>query len=342
MKVAALFTSNHNIFQHILGVFRTISEDGVGRTLLIINRKYHFISYHKMRVFIKLLNILAHPYDYMKRRRMAKVVAKKSLYKDRLPKKTSYCMLAPDEIQYANSVIENCRIFLDKKTSIFAQNKRTFMHLLIEDETENYDVSEKKKNIYNLQQIPGLTELALSTPLLETASSYLAEVPILASVNIYASLPNDTMEGSQLYHIDKGDFRQVKFIFAISDVTEDHGPFTFVPADKTVRVKEKLGEAFYGRVEDKTIYDLFGADISIKMLGPSGSLIIIDTGRCLHYGSRHIKKPRCVLEIQYMSRFSIAEPATQLAKLRIEKLQQLNALQKKALMGVNFTTEVRA
>ncbi len=341
MKFLELFKSDLNIFQRIAGVCRTLREDGWGRTLLRVNRKYRFITYRQMRTIIKFFRVMGHPLDYSRRRLMAKKIAQHSIYRDMLPQKTGYRLLTPEEIPFAQKAIENCREFLNKKAAFLKENenngKEIYLYLLIENQGHN--ITMKKADVYNLQQIPGLTELVLSPALLETATCYLGEVPILAGVTIYASLPNSTLGGSQLFHLDKGDFRQVKFIFAIADVTEESGPFTFIPADKGAIAEKKLGETSYGRVSDADIYGIVGEDAAVRCIGDSGSAVIVDTGRCFHYGSRNITKTRCLLQVQYLSRCSIGEPLFYLSQGRIEKLNNLTKLQKMALSHINVITE---
>jgi hypothetical protein len=98
---------------------------------------------------------------------------------------------------------------------------------------------------------------------------------------------------SQLFHVDPEGLTQVKFFINVFDVGEGEGPFTFIPADETARIiyevnllRQQHGKQHAGRYLDDEI-SAVGADGSIvRVTGPRGSGVAVDTSRCLHLGSR--------------------------------------------------------
>lgn len=82
------------------------------------------------------------------------------------------------------------------------------------------------------------SELRLDSPFLRfahhrdvlgCASGYLGAVPLLASVDVWASLPSAEIANSQLFHCDWADLSQVKIFCVMSFVL----PSAFsVPADR--------------------------------------------------------------------------------------------------------------
>ena len=93
----------------------------------------------------------------------------------------------------------------------------------------------------------------------------------------------------------------------LRDVGPDEGPFTFIPASETTRIvnaikKRRLAdtEMAAGRYADEELAAVGGLEKAISVAGPKGSAALVDTSRCLHFGSR--VKPgtyRLCLYIQY-------------------------------------------
>jgi len=339
MDVAKIFSSEYPIKKRIVGLAKSLTNNGFGRTILKINDKYNFTSFNKARKFIKWCKICLHPLDKLRRNAVARKVQRDSKKACLLSEKTGYAILPPGTIPGSDKIVAACQKFYrDSQQKLEnLMDKTPFCYMLLETEEDEYDLRLSSEDIYDLRLVPGLTEFALNPVLIEAAAGYLGEVPILAGVTLYASFPNETKVGSQLFHVDKGDFRQVKFCFLITDATEKNGPFTFLPADKAEKVAEKINEDFFQRVSDEAVYSVVNESDVVKLLGPAGSCLIVDTGRCLHYGSRGNKKTRCLLEIQYMSPFNTSEPSFYFSCVKAEKLpSDLSFLQKLAIARTQF------
>ena len=82
---------------------------------------------------------------------------------------------------------------------------------------------------------------AVARPLLDAVTEYLGEVPILGNVTIMVSVPNNSQVGSQLYHLDFADEKQVKLFIYVDEVTQDNGPFTFTPISVTNELIKAYG-----------------------------------------------------------------------------------------------------
>ena len=85
----------------------------------------------------------------------------------------------------------------------------------------------------------------------------------------------------------------MKFFIHLYDVGEPEGPFTFIPADETTRIlaairalRREQGKPHVGRCLDEEIDAVGGTKSIVRLKGPTGSGIAIDTSRCLHMGSR--------------------------------------------------------
>ena len=151
-------------------------------------------------------------------------------------------------------------------------------------------------------------KLATSEGLLDIASRYLGFVPILSDIQLWYS-PNDgqNLAGSQFFHLDYADVRQVKAFVLISDIDQDSGPTVVVDAASSQRICNSIGYKLSNkdiRVSDEAVFSFINPSELVEATGKAGSIFFADTSRCLHYGSRHGNKPRVVLLIQYVSPFS--------------------------------------
>jgi hypothetical protein len=127
------------------------------------------------------------------------------------------------------------------------------------------------------------------------ATRYLGVVPYLCRVDLVYSLPRPSSDNiaSQLFHVDPEGLTQVKYFIHLYDVGEPEGPFTFIPADETARIiaavrdlRRQQGKPHSGRYLDEEIDAVGGAGSIVRLQGPTGDGIAIDTSRCLHMGSR--------------------------------------------------------
>ena len=161
----------------------------------------------------------------------------------------------------------------------------------------------------DLRVNPQLVEFALSDWALGVVTNYLQAVPYLNRVDVLYSVARPTEDpiASQLFHVDPEGVTQVKFFVNVFDTADADGPFTFIPADHSERILRALrvrrrnqGKPHVGRYTDEEIAAVGGSDAIIKVTGPRGSGVAVDTSRCLHLGSR--VKPgsfRLCLYLQY-------------------------------------------
>lgn len=173
--------------------------------------------------------------------------------------------------------------------------RKTFVHTLADADT--------------LVRHPELLEFMLQAPLLDAARAYLGSLPQLAGAALWWTPPNDTAMRSQLWHLDEEDRRQVKVLVPMTEVTADSGPFTFIPVTESARAVAayNTGRTFgrwrrLGRLTDDMLAAC-GVDPgkqAIAMTGPPGTGVIVDSSRCLHFGSRGNKVDRVVLMFHFL------------------------------------------
>lgn len=179
--------------------------------------------------------------------------------------------------------------------------------------------------------------------IIKMVGDYLGMMPVVENVILLYS-PNNNNEGnsSQLFHLDAQDRRTIQIFMYLSDVDESCGPLTVLDATWSEEVIRKTGYKKRGdfkRIEDRDVFKIAPASAVTPFLGNSGSALMVDTDRCLHYGSRKGTKPRYVLVIQYYTPFAFPLPFNWRKGLpyyqqALKNLTKLNRTEK-FLLGVN-------
>ena len=94
----------------------------------------------------------------------------------------------------------------------------------------------------DLRSEPALLEFALSREMIEIVTGYLGTVPRLAGVDLmYSAATVTDPHGSQLWHLDKPEVNYVQCFVCLNDLSEENGPFTFLPAQSSKRVCRETG-----------------------------------------------------------------------------------------------------
>lgn len=149
-------------------------------------------------------------------------------------------------------------------------------------------------------QHPELLRFAVARPLLDAASRYLGTVPIVEGMALWWTPPNDSSRSSQAWHIDELAPRQVKVQLNCLEVTAEQGPLHYIPARCSEDARRTLAH-HSGRLSDGALESTGAIRDVERVLGPAGSGVILDSSRCLHYGSRGNTRDRLVLTFHYMS-----------------------------------------
>lgn len=135
--------------------------------------------------------------------------------------------------------------------------------------------------------------------LLDAAARYLGTVPRLEGAVLWWTPPNETLDSSQQWHIDELARRQVKILLNCSDVDEDCGPLHFLPAGRSDQLRLTLGHR-RGRVNEQSLLELIDRAEIFKATGPCGTAVMLDSSRCLHFGSRGNSRDRLVLAFHFL------------------------------------------
>ncbi|MEB3331444.1 MAG: hypothetical protein VKI83_02990 [Synechococcaceae cyanobacterium] len=158
----------------------------------------------------------------------------------------------------------------------------------------------------DLRRDPRILELALDERLLRPAAEYLGQIPRLCNLRLWWSPATDSLDGSRQFHYDHRDRRQVKVFVNLVDVDSETGPLRFMPADSCRRFNARRGYRF-GRYTDQEVFDACAPSELRDSCGPIGSGVMVDTARCMHYGSRWNTRPRFLLAVSFV-RANSAQP----------------------------------
>jgi hypothetical protein len=148
--------------------------------------------------------------------------------------------------------------------------------------------------------------------ILKIVSKYLGYIPLLTHISVWWS-PNDKIheQSSQFYHLDHEDYKQIKGFLFLSDIDENSGPINAISSNQSLTIQKEISynmKSQNKRVLDSTIDELnkkrVNKLITKEFLGKKGDLLLMDTSKCFHYGSRKSSKERLILSFQFITPFA--------------------------------------
>ncbi len=171
----------------------------------------------------------------------------------------------------------------------------------------------------------------LARPVLDAVSRYLGAVPRLEGAVLWWTPPNDSETSSQRWHIDELAPRQVKVLLNCSEVDESCGPLNFIPGDRSDQLRNDFGHQ-RGRLDkERLLAELDPAEIRQATGGP-GSGVMLDSSRCLHFGSRGNQRDRLLLAFHFFAPDSPVDSRYHLEAASLdESLGNLDPIQRLAL-----------
>jgi len=285
---------------------------GFGRVISYFAKRFG-ISQDLAFALTRSTKRMVHPMDWLRRKN--KRFISNSSWASALPGRIAWRIFAPGDVPGSIEVAKACRSFAKSVETTARSFDCTYVDLLC---VGGPQPSATRQLVYDLDAVPEVLDFALSDPIIHAATGYLGEIPILGCITLYASLPNITIVGSQLFHRDQVDRKMFKALVAINDIDTETGPFTLIPADKTALVQRRTGYR-RGRINDDRIFAVLDTADKVTFTGPAGSVLFCDSSRCLHHGSRGNRKMRLLLEIMYCSKFCQAEPGVPVSKQRFDR-----------------------
>lgn len=161
----------------------------------------------------------------------------------------------------------------------------------------------------DLRDFPALLNLGLSREMVGAVATHMGQVPRLLQVGVRVTLaqtgPDASLppEGSRAFHLDGGPagVNRVKCFVNLDEVGHDNGPFTFLSMESTWRIAADLGARWWKEPgpSDQEVLARARPDELFELTGPAGTAILINSGRCLHFGGRARVGRRAILQLDY-------------------------------------------
>jgi len=187
-------------------------------------------------------------------------------------------------------VLREQRSFEARQAKLTQKNKKTFLRELT-------DINDYPPN-------SPIFKLATDRQLVSKIGRYLGADPVLWNISYMISPPggSEKLRGSQLWHRDGEDVRNIKVWLLLDDISENDGPTHVIGPDESEHIAEEIRYVQGVKVSD-AIINIFKPKVEI-LTGNLGDLKAFDSDRCFHMGSRMSSgSTRRVLMFHYVSRF---------------------------------------
>jgi len=296
-------TPLHSLFWFSVNMLRRTLRHATKNATRVQRHAYHRARYTSAgRAALALSDVATSPRDALQRR-SASAAYNRQHPTTMLDRRDGYALLQPGSLPGVEEIIAlSLRLFEEKRRKIEATTDRV-------PSAKKWAFLRSVLTNQDLAQHPALVDFALSDGLLSLVTNYLGTIPHLNRVDLLYSVSHggDEATSSQMYHLDPEGRRQAKLFLNLRDTGPDEGPFTFIPASETTRIVKAVkqrrpadSDVTMSRYLDSELAEVDGFARSIGVTGAAGSGVLVDTSRCLHFGSR--VKPgtyRLCLYIQY-------------------------------------------
>ena len=189
----------------------------------------------------------------------------------------------------------------------------TFARMAIANHAQNKSHKEYLraiKNLDDLDQNSAVFKLATSPEMLKSVTKYFGVLPILYDVSVLHSPAASSTahtshyEGSQLFHRDGEDFKNLKIWVLASDVKLENGPTQVLPASMSKEIAKKLKYKMGTKIPNDNPFREVESKL-IPATGTAGTTYATDTVTCFHYGSRTgVSSERLVIMFHYVTSYS--------------------------------------
>ena len=190
-------------------------------------------------------------------------------------------------LEAINEALEHFGRFNENNSRVSKQQKSAYLRKVIEHRKLNHESA--------------IVGLARHPALLKVVSNYLGMFPVCSYIGVWHS-PNtyeNSLQGSQLMHLDHEGFIQLKVFIPCKPITENSGPLLIVDANESLKLQRSLNykmSASSKRIAD----DAFAHSKVTPMVAKKGEILMFDSSQCFHAGSRHGTDDRLLIALQYL------------------------------------------
>ena len=152
-----------------------------------------------------------------------------------------------------------------------------------------------------IMEYPEIFLWGLEQRLLNIAENYLGLPVAYHGAYFRRELVNGIQIKTRQWHTDMEDYRLLKIIIYLNDVSDNDGPFQYIPKHLTSLVNQSLNYK-YGYIRDKRMQSLVHPSHWRQCIGPTGTVIFADTGSIFHRGKLPVALERFAIFFDYTSR----------------------------------------
>ena len=232
-----------------------------------------------------IFRVIKNPLNFLRRMNYKKIDFNKNKIVD---KKIGFKIFKKNELLNTDDLVSVLKKLSEKK--IKSLDKKEILSLSQKGSIKPYYLNLLEYK--DLKSLSSLKDFLGSNELINLLYEYYGFIPHLSHLEVFYS--NNTIHankgknplGTQNAHFDNHDLKHVKLFLNISDVTFKNGPLHVF--NKTVSDSFRVSSRRILKkkpVRDDRELDQIKNN-GVSFVGESGSLAVVDTTNCLHYGSR--------------------------------------------------------
>jgi hypothetical protein len=197
------------------------------------------------------------------------------------------------------------------------------IHDIVEENTQLIAsaIEQKNRKPY-LQELTSLKDynrqgatysFANSPEIYSAIAKYMGCEPVLwnitymdsPSLNPAKAITLDRLSGSQLWHLDGEDLKNIKIWIPMQPISLSDGPTYFLPKNLSLKVRRALRWPPGKKMDDRRFYTIANQHDVIPFVTDGQKCLMLDTDNCFHMGSRVTgTQGRRVLLIHYVTKYA--------------------------------------
>ena len=150
----------------------------------------------------------------------------------------------------------------------------------------------KLPQIYTVTDLPEFFNWGMESRLQNIIEHYIGLPIAFHGVHVRKDFPNEKQLETLLWHKDSEDRRMIKVIIYLNDVTEEHGPFEYIPLPanaleqvKNYQVDYELWRVNFLGINDDKMMKFIPKSAWKSCPGKAGTVIFADVRNILHHGT---------------------------------------------------------
>jgi hypothetical protein len=151
-----------------------------------------------------------------------------------------------------------------------------------------------------LKRLPEFFLAGLNARFLALAEQYLRVPAAYHGAVFRHSFPDGHQVGPRRWHRDAEDFHVLRTVVYLNDVTEDGGPFEYIP--RHIEVPDPDKRSGTPMRSDEEMAAVVPMSQWKRCVGPAGTVIIADSARVFHHESLQRRSDRSVIMMGHSSR----------------------------------------